>query len=91
MCKECAQERELHIKLEEERDVENFIEYVEDYFQLAPPDEQMGIRELHEDFNIQTFKCQTTYNQDSFCMNISEHSNGLVSTIDFKCNRRKKD
>ena len=39
VCKECAQERELHIKLEEEKDVENFIEYVEDYFQLAPPDE----------------------------------------------------
>ena len=28
MCKECAQERELEIKLEEERDVENFIDYV---------------------------------------------------------------
>ena len=28
MCKECAQERELHIKLEEERDIENFIDYV---------------------------------------------------------------
>ena len=26
--KECAQERELHIKSEEERDVENFIDYV---------------------------------------------------------------
>ena len=29
VCKECAQERELQIKLEEERDVENFIDYVE--------------------------------------------------------------
>ena len=38
VCKECAQERELHIKLEEERDVENFIDYVEAYFQLMPPD-----------------------------------------------------
>ena len=28
MFKECAQERELQIKLEEERDVENFIDYV---------------------------------------------------------------
>ena len=28
VCKECAQERELHLKLEEERDVENFIDYV---------------------------------------------------------------
>ena len=32
VCKECAQERGLQIKLEEERDVENFIDYVEDYF-----------------------------------------------------------
>ena len=32
VCKECAQERELEIKLEEEREIENFIEYVEDYF-----------------------------------------------------------
>ena len=28
VCKECAQERELQIKLEEERDVENFFDYV---------------------------------------------------------------
>ena len=28
VCKECAQERELQIKLEEERDVEKFIDYV---------------------------------------------------------------
>ena len=39
VCKECAQERELQIKLEEERDVENFIDYVEAYFQLTTPDE----------------------------------------------------
>ena len=32
VCKECAHERELHIKLEEERDVENFFDYVEAYF-----------------------------------------------------------
>ena len=48
VCTECAQERELQIKLEEERDVENFIDYVEAYFQLMPPDEQKGVRELHE-------------------------------------------
>ena len=40
VCKECAQERELQIKLEEERDVENFIDYVEAYFQLTPSDVQ---------------------------------------------------
>ena len=51
MCKECAQEREIQIKLEEERDVEKFIDCVEDYFQLTPPDEQKGVRELHEEFN----------------------------------------
>ena len=31
-------------KLEEERDVERFIDYVEDYFQLTPSDEQKGVR-----------------------------------------------
>ena len=36
VCKECAQERELQIKIEEERDVEKFIDFVEDYFQLTP-------------------------------------------------------
>ena len=89
VCKECAQERELQIKLEEERDVEKFIDYVEAYFQLTSPDEQKGVRELHEDFNKQTYNCQTTSHEDSFCMSISEHSNGLASTIDSKCNREK--
>ena len=51
VCKECAQERELQIKLEEERDVENFIDYVEAYIQLTPPDEEKRVRGLHEDFN----------------------------------------
>ena len=44
VCKECAQDRELHIKLEEERDVEKFVGYVEEYFQLTPSDEYKGIR-----------------------------------------------
>ena len=64
--KECAQDRELQIKLEEERDVEKFIDYVEAYFQLTPPDEQKGVRELHEDFNKQTYNHQTTSHQISF-------------------------
>ena len=38
VCKGCAQERELQINLEEEIDVEKFVDYVEDYFQLTPPD-----------------------------------------------------
>ena len=87
MCKECAQERELQIKLDEERYVENFIDYVEDYFQLTSSDEQKGIRELHEDFNKQTYNRQTTSHHDSLCISISEHINGLASTIDFNCNR----
>ena len=91
VCKECAQVREIQIKLEEERDVENFIDCVEDYFQLTPPNEQKGVRELHEEFNKQTYNRQTTSNQDSFCMYISEHSNGLASTIEFNCNKKKQD
>ena len=46
VCKECAQERELEIKLEEERDVENFFDYVEAYFQLTSPDEQKVARDF---------------------------------------------
>ena len=81
VCKECEQERKLKIKLEEERDVEKFIDSVEDYFQLTPPDEQKVVRELYEDYNKQTYNRQTTSHQDSLCMSISEHSNGLASTI----------
>ena len=44
VCKECAYERELQIKLEEERDIEKIVEYVEAYFQLTPSDEQKGVR-----------------------------------------------
>ena len=81
VCKECAQERGLQIKVEEERDVEKFIDYVEDYFQLKPPDKQKGVREIYEDFKKQTSHHQTTSHHDSFCMSISNHSNGLASTI----------
>ena len=50
VCKECAQERDLRMKLEERIEQENFVAYAEDYFQLTPSDEQEGIRELHQDF-----------------------------------------
>ena len=90
VCKECAQERELQIKLEEERDVENFIDCVEAYFQLTSPDEQKVVRELYENYNKQTYNRQKTYQKDSFCMSISEHNNGLDSTIEFKCNKKKQ-
>ena len=63
---------------------------VEAYSQLTPPDEQKVVKELYEDFNKQTYNRQNTYHQDSFCMSISEHSNGLDSTIDFKCNKKKQ-
>ena len=71
--------------------MENFIDYVEAYFQLTPSSEQKGVRELHEDFNKQTYNRQATSNQYSFCMSISEHSNGVASIIEFKCNRGKQD
>ena len=91
MCKEFAQDRELQIKFEEEIDVEKFIDYVEDYFQLTPSDEHNGVRGLYEDFKKQTYNRKTTSYKDSLCMSISQHSNGLAFTIDFKCNRKKQD
>ena len=84
VCKECAQERELQIQLEEERDMGKFIDYIEDYFQLPPSDEQKVVRELYQDFNKQTYNRQTTSHQYSFCMSISDHRNGLASAIYFK-------
>ena len=42
-------------KLEEERAVENLIDDVEASFQLTPPEEQKGVKELHEDINKQTY------------------------------------
>ena len=53
MCKECAQERKLQVKLEEKRDVEDFIGYIEDYFRLNSSDEQKGIRGLYQAFKKQ--------------------------------------
>ena len=78
-------------KLEEERDVEKFIDYVEDYFQLTPPDKQKGERELYQDFKKQTSHRQTTSHHVSFYMYISKHSNGLDSTIECKCEKKKQD
>ena len=52
---------------------------------------QKVVRELHQDFNKQTYNRQTTSHQGSFYMTISDHRNGLASTIDFKCNREKQD
>ena len=91
VCKECAKERELQIKLEQERDIEKSIDCVEAYFQLTPSDEQKGVREVYEDFKKQGYNRQTTSHQDSFCMSISEHINGLASTIECRCDKKNQD
>ena len=91
MCNKCAQEKKPQIKLEQKRDAENFIDYVEASFQLTPLDEQNRMRELHDDFKKQTYNSQRTSHQDSFCMPIYKHRNGLVSIIEFKCNSKKQD
>ena len=48
LCKACAHERALKIKLGKEKYQENFAAFVEVYFQLTSSDEKMGIRELHQ-------------------------------------------
>ena len=61
--KEFVKEWDLQIKLEEVKEQENFIAYVQDYFKLTPSDEQKGIRELHQDFKKKTYYRQTTSHQ----------------------------
>ena len=90
VCKECAQERVLQITVEEGKEQENFVAYVEDYFQLTPSDDQKEIRELHQDSKKQKPHHQTTSFQDLFCMSISDHSNVLASIIEFRYNRKNK-
>ena len=81
VCKDCAHERDLQIKLEEEKEQEKNVDYVEDYFLLTPSDEHNGIRELLQDFKKQKSHYQTISFQDSFCVSISDHINDLASTI----------
>ena len=76
---------------DEKRDLENFVAYVEDYFQLTPSDGQKGIRELHQDFKKQKSHGQEISHRDFFWMSIYKHINGLASTIEFRCNRKKQD
>ena len=78
----------LQIKLEEERDVEKFIDYAEDYFQLTPPDKQKVVREFYEYFKKKTSHRQTTSHHDSLCMSTSEHITGLASTIECKYDKK---
>ena len=53
MCQQCAQENSVKTKLESERDQENLIIYVEDYYELTPTYELKEISKLHHDFNKQ--------------------------------------
>ena len=55
ICKECTQERELQIKLEEKRDQEDFVDYLEAYSWLTLSDEQKLLMEMHEEFNKKTY------------------------------------
>ena len=79
------------MKLEEERDQENFISYVEAYYEPTPTYEHKGIRQLHHDFNKQKSNRQITSHEDSFRTTFSEHSNGIDSTILCNCGRNKQD
>ena len=90
VCKEFAQERDLQIKLEDKRGVENFVVYVEAFLQLTPSDEQKMFREMYEDFKKQTYNRQKFSHKDWFCMSILEHINGLAYTIEFKCNSKTR-
>ena len=65
--------------------------YVEAYFKLTPSDEQKGKSKLHQGFKKQKPHLQTIFHQDLLFMSISEHINGLASTIEFRCNREKQD
>ena len=44
---------DIQIKSYKGKQQENFVAYVEDYFQITPPDEHKGIRELYQDFKKQ--------------------------------------
>ena len=39
VCKECSKERAIQIKLEEGKEQENFVAWVDNYFWLTPSDE----------------------------------------------------
>ena len=56
--------------------MENFIDYVEAYFQLTPSYEQKGVRELQEDFYKKTYNRQKDSHQDSLCMSIERAGMG---------------
>ena len=49
------------------------------------------MRQLHHDLNKQKSNLQTSYHEDSFRMNFSDHSNGLASTITCNFGSNKQD
>ena len=79
------------MKLEEEIGQENFIPYVESYYDLTPTYEQKGIRKIHHDLNKQNSNRKTSYHEDYFRMTFSQNSNGLSSAIMFNCVRNKQE
>ena len=87
----CAHEKAQKMKLEEERYQENFISYVEANYKVTLTYGKKGVRQIHHDLNKQKYNRQKIYHGDSFIMNLSEHSNGLASTITFDFSRNKKD
>ena len=78
------------MKLEEERDQENFISFVETYYELTPANEKKGVRQLHHDFNKQKSNRQIISREYSFRMTFSENRNGLGSTIVCSSGRNKQ-
>ena len=79
------------MKVEEEREQEKFIYYIEDYYELSLAYQQKGIRELDHDFNNKKPKCKTNSDVTSFGITISEHSKGLASTMICTYSRNKQE
>ena len=79
------------MRLGEEIDHENFICYVEDYYETNFIYEQKGIKQLYHDFNKKIYKHQTGSHEDSLKMAFSENINGLAFTITYNSGRNKQD
>ena len=69
------------MKLVDKRFQDNFISYVDTYYDLNPTNEKKGIRQIHHNFNKQKSNRQKSSHEDYFSMTFSDHSNGLASTI----------
>ena len=89
--RKCAQEKAVQMKLEEEKDWENFISYAEAYNELNTSYGQKGIRLLQYDLKKQKSNLQTRYHENYFSMTFYEQSYSLVSTIVCNCVRNKQE